>query len=156
MPDTDPGSLERLHDIATAPPVSWWPLAPGWYIVAAVGAILLGIGISVAIVRWRRDGYRREALRELEPLIPSKNLAAIAELLKRVALAAYPREQVASLTGGPWLAFLDATGGNGRFASGSGQVLEAALFRPGPLSVKDDDFAALVNNVCHWIKHHRC
>jgi Domain of unknown function (DUF4381) len=157
MADTDAGSLDRLHDIVTPPPVSWWPPAPGWCLVGGLGLILLGLASWAAIARWRRDRYRREALRELARLSPSvRDLPAIAELVKRVALAAYPREQVAAITGTRWLDFLDRTGGGSRFVQGAGHYLESATFRRTPPALESDDLAALVIDVRHWIRHHRC
>jgi len=35
-PPVDPTSLENLYDIAMPPPIPWWPLAPGWYVVGGV------------------------------------------------------------------------------------------------------------------------
>ncbi len=157
MADTDAGSLDRLHDIVTPPPVSWWPLAPGWYVVGGLGLILLGLAAWDAAARWRRDRYRREASQELDRLAPTaQNLAAVAELLKRVALVAYPRDQVAALTGEPWLEFLDRTGGGSRFVQGAGRHLESATFRQTPPELGPDDLAALIADVRHWIQHHRC
>lgn len=157
MADTDPGSLERLHDIAVPPPVPWWPPAPGWYVVGGIGLVLLGVGAWAAAARWRRSRYRREALRELERLAASRtNLPAVAELVKRVALAAYPRERVASLTGGPWLAFLDATGGKELFTRGPGRLLEVGTFERTPQLPTDAEYEELLAAVRHWIRHHRC
>src|SRR5262245_11663928 len=64
----DPASLDNLIDIVTPPPVPAWPPAPGWYVVAAVAALLFGWSLWRAAVRWRRAAYRRAALAELERL----------------------------------------------------------------------------------------
>jgi hypothetical protein len=158
MPDADPGSLNRLHDIVAPPPVPWWPPAPGWYVVGAVGLVLLGVAARAAVASWRRNRYRREAVAELERLPRGPDaLPAMAELVKRAALAAYPRERVASLTGAPWLEFLDATGGQGRFTNGPGRFLEDATFRREPTkALTDDEFTDLIAAVRHWILRHRC
>ncbi len=104
----DPASLANLRDIVTPPPVPWWPLAPGWwYLLTVLGLI----AVLVAVYQWRRwraNAYRRAAFRELGG---AESVAAIAEILKRAALVAYPRNQVASLTGSAWVVWLAETGG---------------------------------------------
>jgi hypothetical protein len=100
---TDPASLDRLHDIALPPEVPWWPLAPGWYAVIAL-VLAAAVWLSCrAWKRWRSDAYRRAALQELKSL---QTAAAIAELLRRTALAIAPRPVIAELTGSAWLDWL--------------------------------------------------
>ena len=55
--------------------------------------------------RWRANAYRRAALRELKSL---EHPAAIAELLRRTALAIAPRPVIAEMTGAAWLDWLAA------------------------------------------------
>ena len=70
-------------------------------------------------------------------------------LLRRIALRRYSREQVASLTGSDWLQFLDATGGNGDFEHGIGQVLEVGPYRPQNRELPAGELLALARR---WIK----
>jgi len=108
------GSLQNLHDIVMPAAVGWWPVAPGWYLLAAaMAAGLLWAGIR-SLRRYRRDRYRRAALRELERIRrdgpDGQPETEIARLLKQTALAAWPRVQVASLSGANWSGFLVQTG----------------------------------------------
>mgnify|MGYP001824665194 FL=1 len=64
----DPASLDRLRDIAEPSPVSWWPLAPGWWCLLAVLAITVILLVLRFYRQWKADAYRRAALRELESL----------------------------------------------------------------------------------------
>ena len=58
----DPTSLDRLHDIVAPPPVPAWPPAVGWYWVIATGAVAAVYLVLLALSRWQKNRYRREAL----------------------------------------------------------------------------------------------
>lgn len=101
-------SLENLQDIVELPPVSWWPLASGWWFL--LGALVV-LGLLVGWrqwLRWQANAYRRAAIRELEA---ASNTAEVADILKRAALCVYPRTHIASLTGSSWVDWLRETGG---------------------------------------------
>lgn len=98
-------SLDRLHDLVLPPAVPWWPPAPGWYVVIALALTAAAWMALRSWKRWESNAYRREAARELASLESS---AAIAELLRRTALAIAPREEIAEKTGTAWLDWLAA------------------------------------------------
>jgi hypothetical protein len=130
----DPASLERLHDVVSLPPVSWWPVAPGWYGLAFVATVAL-IALLWRLRRHRlRDRYRHEALAELATLrtatlpVPSA-VAHRMVLLKRTALSAYPRTEVASLSGAGWWRYLDEHVDEALFAPGLGAECEILAYR---------------------------
>ncbi len=160
----DPTSLDRLHDFVAPPPVPWWPPAPGWYYVLA---LLLGLALVATVrgfIRWQRNRYRREALAEFarqekrlhDPAQRVAALAALSELLKRTALTAYPRGEVASLTGGAWFDFLDTTGDTTAFRASVGGKLAAAAYDPiTVLDMGDSEAALLAASVRDWIRHHQ-
>ena len=145
----DPADLSNLHDIALPAPVSYWPPAPGWWILGFALLAVTLILIARLVAHHRRNAYRRAALRELDaigPAVDSASAVCISAVLKRAALVAFPREQVAGLTGPAWLAFLDRTGrtdafGNGDLAalaygdssSEGDSILEAARHSGGPM-----------------------
>jgi hypothetical protein len=112
----------------------------------------------------RRTRYRRDALGELAAiqlrLRAGDRAAALAELdllLKRVALAAYPRADVASLAGDAWLAFLDRSSRGGRFTGAEGRPLGDLPFAPDEArqSMSTDAVLALTAAAREWIKGHR-
>lgn len=154
-------SLNLLHEIVEPAAASWWPPAPGWRILLAVGALLVIVGLLKTIVHWQRNRYRREALQLLRKLAAPREeaaaerqqLAAIAELLKRTALTAYPREQVATLTGSDWFAFLDRTGGT-RFSAGLGAAMERRIYSAGG-GWQGAQFAELEAQARQWIRQHK-
>jgi hypothetical protein len=125
---TDPGSLENLHDLVMPPPVPWWPPAPGWLLIGTALVIVLAWWLIRVIRHWQSNSYRREALALLEKFDGAG--AELPILIKRVALSAYPRERVASLTGEEWLAFLDRTGRTEAFTAGPGRWLARLAYEP--------------------------
>lgn len=127
----DTGSLQNLNDIIVPAAVPWWPPAPGWYVLAGILAMVL----AAVCVRWlrarRRDLYRRLALRELAGIrrdASGQALQALPQLLKRTALAAWPRDRVAALSGAEWHRFLDQSAGMNRFQSGDGEILDRLAY----------------------------
>ncbi|BCH20581.1 hypothetical protein MesoLjLc_03580 [Mesorhizobium sp. L-8-10] len=139
--------LGRLIEAPEPPPVSMMPQTWGW---VALALILLAIGIIVAAYLRRRylaNAYRRDAVRELEAA--GDDPAAIAEILRRTALAAYPRRNVAGLAGDGWLSFLDAQVSGRDFLEGPGRVVASAPYRTMP---KEPALYAVARN---WILRHR-
>lgn len=154
----DPGSLQNLNDILLPEPASLWPPAPGWYGVIAVLLVLLTWGLFRALKAWRRNTYRREAKRELASILVHGGAAAaqIPPLLKRAALAAWPRQDVAGLNGPAWHAFLDRTAATDRFCSGAGKVLDRLSYgASGGYRPSQADIETLGAASAHWLKHHR-
>jgi hypothetical protein len=160
---TDATSLDRLHDIVTPTAIPWWPPAPGWYWVLGFFS-LVAAGLLVRwLLHWQHNRYRREALAELalqegmlrDPAKRATALGAVAELLKRVALTAFPRRRVATLTGKAWFDFLDRTGRTTCFAQGRGTILEDATYDPRSAANLDDQKLNDVMTMARdWIKHH--
>lgn len=104
--------LEKMHDIKGPGPVSWWPLAPGWWLLAGVGATLLAFMIYWLIRRVKQNRYRKEALSLLDTIAADPAQHSVADLnavLKRTALHAYPRERpdIARGYGEPWVHWLN-------------------------------------------------
>lgn len=120
----DPADLSNLRDLALPPDVRLWPPAPGWWILAAAVLAAAAILAAAAVVHHRRNAYRRAALGALETVDPG----GISSVLKRTALAAWPRGQVAALSSAAWLAFLDRTGRTTAFTAGAGRHVETLAF----------------------------
>ncbi len=141
-------SLDRLHDLALPPDVSWWPMAPGWYVVFVL-VLLLGLRVVLlAWKHWQANAYRREALREINSL---EDVAAIAELLRRTALVIAPRFVIAERTGAAWLEWLAAQCPDTMPDVVREQLTAGVYGRPSA----DQDVAELRDYAACWISHHR-
>lgn len=136
-PTSAPDPLAGLRDWHLPDPVSWWPPAPGWWLVAGLVLVVGGLILRWWFKRRLRTAPARAALSELERLRADlerdrddrRFVAALSALLRRVALTRYPRDQVAGLSGEAWLAFLDRSGGDGRFSQGAGRALVGMAYR---------------------------
>lgn len=163
MVNEDPLSLARLHDIVEPAATSIWPPASGLWLVVVFVVVWVVALLGMYLIHRRRNAYRRQALHilgQLRPRLadPQQRAAAVAELadlLKRTALAGFPRHEVASLTGQAWLAFLDGTGGGSGFSDGPGRVIASVPFEPGAAgSIAKQDCEALVSLARSWIDGH--
>ncbi|MBO1113852.1 DUF4381 domain-containing protein [Bordetella petrii] len=137
MNDTLPG-LDQLRELPLPAAVPYWPQTWGW---AVVGVLLLAGAMWAALSyrrRYRRNRYRRQALRELAHLAGAAQTDPLAAralpgLLKRAALAAQPdgqRTRVAALNGRAWLAYLNRAGSSPAFPAGSAKVLATLAYAP--------------------------
>jgi len=152
----DPQQSLQLHDIHLPGDPNIWPLAIGWWILIALALLLL----IYAFKKIRRHLYvkkHKKMLRaeyaELEKKLkqsPDKNIIAETNiLLRRLALAYYPNQNIASLTGGDWLSFLDTTGKTQDFSRGAGRILIDAPYRSGDLeNYNGDEFVPLIHK---WV-----
>lgn len=156
----DPTSLDRLHDLVPPPPVPGWPPAPGWSWLLGLLAIAALFLAARLFLHWQHNRYRREALAEYHKLaahLSTDRLGALAQmavLLKRTAVSAYPRTEVAPLTGEDWLAFLHHSAGMKDVSPEPGSLLEMAAYGTvkDPGEGKAREAAAWVER---WLKGHR-
>jgi hypothetical protein len=165
----DPASLQNLNDIIEPAAVSFWPPAPGVWLVVALVLLWAVVGVALMGFRWRRNAYRREGMRALRRIrleihTPDQKtdqkmaaLRHLSALLKRVALTAFPRETVAALSGDRWIAFLDASMAGGWLASPAGKLLADASYRPSAFAgeIPDRQIEELFNLAGQWIRRHR-
>ena len=161
----DPASLQNLHDIVVPDPIPWLPPAPGWYALGLTGLLLLIWFCANRYLAWNRNRYRREALVELDRFEKDleettqyrKILPQLPQLVKRTALAAYGRAQVASLAGSDWLAFLDNTGSTDVFGKGEGSLLLQCSYEPATSleAVSKGHISDLCKVIRRWINKHQ-
>lgn len=148
--------LAGLHPLREPAAISWWPPAVGWWLLLALAVVCLAALALVLIRRHRANRYRRQALARLEQLhnryLADGDAARFAAhtnaLLKAVALAAYPRREVAASSGRQWLDFLQRH-----------ETPGAPFPEPFALCVYRGDYpesevAALYTAALHWIRRH--
>jgi hypothetical protein len=141
--------LDKLHGFYQPQPPSWRPQTIGWYLVFSIVALLLLWFVLHIVRHWRENRYRRQALSQLARVEATQ----ISALLKRTALSAWPREEVASLSGAAWLKFLDSSAHGPLFESAPENRLEEIAFSAKQLSGEDE--SALRAAAGAWIRQHQ-
>ena len=161
-----PAALD-IRDIHLPEPVSWWPVAPGWWLLIATMLLLLVL-IFIARKIYRSRQLKRDIASELENIkqryLLSNDKSQLAKslsvLLRRASITFYPATDIAGLTGERWLAYLDETGKHSanaaRFQSETGKVLLSAPYLPEDASL-DFDAQALLLLCESWLfaPHHK-
>ena len=148
--------LGDFVEVVAPTAVSWLPQTSGW--------LWLGLALVALIIRfcWRRvrhwyqNRYRREAVKRLQSLAqaPAQDtvLIEINRLLKLTAMAAFPREQVARLSGSEWVHFLNGCCTTAPFCDELGPFLAAGAYRGQvpPIQARQRLFDACNS----WIREH--
>lgn len=158
--------LDELQPTIAPLPVSWWPPAPGWWLVL-VPLLLWGLWhLRRYLPRKQRtqqaeqvlDPLRQAALDELAALPRPYDgqpagpwLQQLNALLKRLARAHYPQDNSHILSGRTWLAFLDSrcpAAGLTRW-----MILVEGGYRAG-CTLDDKAIDGLQQAVATWIRKH--
>lgn len=150
--------LDQLKSNHLPGPVGVWPLAYGWWIAAIVLLTLLSVIIFYGIKGWRKNRYRRKALRQAKQFFSlyrrDNNAKAFILscncLLKQVVLSAFPRTQVAQLYGSDWTDFLKSHCSPCQYTEKAVYLLGENHYRASP----DNRTGSLYPFICHWIKKH--
>jgi len=104
--------LSQVRDVHV-PVQSWWPPAPGWWLVLVL--VLCLIAFVASLVFKRKRGYRWIALAEAElarlesdferdEADAQTTIKRLSVLMRRSAIAALGRERVARATDDNWIA----------------------------------------------------
>ncbi len=151
--------LDLLRDISLPQAVSWWPLAPGWWLVAGITLALFAAGLVYYVLR--RRSLRYIALQELAVLrreaadIHHTELATrLSVLLHRVSMAVDGR-QTGMLSDVSWSGYLSK--GEQGMARDVAECIASAPYRQtDSLQTKHTvpDRDSLLDSSEIWIRRH--
>ncbi|MBO9484436.1 MULTISPECIES: DUF4381 domain-containing protein [Gammaproteobacteria] len=157
--------LDQLRPNHLPDPVGLWPPAIGWWLLALIGIALIVLVTLYSWRRWQKNRYRSEALLQARKIHADyqvhQSLHRLAnesnELLKRVALHAFPANKVAGLNGASWNQFLADTGDMPEFLNHS--AFNNHRYNPQipltpPHGTPDEMPANVYKLTRQWIKKH--
>jgi Domain of unknown function (DUF4381) len=126
-----------LRDIHLPPPISWWPLAPGWWIL--FGSILIVVLVGgLTWWWWHRGRLRRAARRRWRAIAtafamhrdPHRLARELSALCRQLLIQCSTDPTVSSAVGETWLKLLDRYSTQHFFTTGPGRVLIQAPYDP--------------------------
>lgn len=150
-------SLELLMDsvdLIEPSPIQFSFNTPGWYFTVIALFIFLLILIVRWVIRYQKNAYRRQAIKELETCETNEesgDLANVLTMLKLVAITTYGRDKVAKLSGGDWFKFLELSSKKASFAEIEESVLSAYY---NDEKLDNDSFKKLLSISKTWILTH--
>lgn len=151
--------MTALRDIHLPAGVGFWPLAPGWWMLAG---LLLVLGLVASLLEWRRrqtlsyqacrmlDAIARDTARYSDARAVA---AAAAGLMRRVLVSRAGRLQAAALSGTAWERAL-ADGQAGLAPDLVAFIAEAPYLPPGLPDADRLERAHVVAGVRRWIRGH--
>lgn len=162
----NPDLSGRLRDIHGLDAVPWWPLAPGWWLLALLGLVLLFALFTLLrnLRRYPAGSWRRQAWKQLRDLrqqayrMPAQQLAGeLSQLMRRIAIARLGRSRAAGLSGERWLQWLQQHDPSGFAWSNHGLALLTLPYAP-PRDNGDDgrQLLPLIDAAFAWVdRRHR-
>lgn len=148
--------LEGFVEISRPPEISWFPETLGWQILLFLFVLFILYRVYLIFKRYMDNAYRRWASEQLSQLTDSsEDIQKLPVLLKKTALYAYKRADVADLTGQAWEAWLDQECQKTSFSKApiSG-VLNSISYNP-TAGLSTEQFSQLKQQVNQWIRSHK-
>ena len=151
--------LHGIDEVILPESISLMPQTIGWKIIGVLFITYILWRSFLAWRLWQQNWYRREglkALAKIRDLFEAGNTAAVNEvpvLLKSVALQAYPRSEVAQLSGKPWIDFLQTKVADKNF-EGANTLLIVAYSPMANWPQSASDIQTLFDSSESWITSH--
>lgn len=150
-------ALGDFVEVVAPSAIDWLPRTIGWQLL---GMLLLGVALyrgGRRLAHWYRNRYRREAAAKITALRHSGDregmVAELNRLLKLTTLAAWPREQVARLSGDEWVNFLNSQCTQPPFGGTQCELLAEGAYCNVTLAPAEQQ--ALLDAGLAWVEQHR-
>lgn len=107
--------INGLRDVRLPQPIGWWPLSPGWWVLAILLFSILGYALWLLARRWHMRSPQRQAAAALRYAFEQWQsdgdqqdyLEQSHRVLRQLAITLAGREHVSRLCGESWVDWLD-------------------------------------------------
>ena len=150
----------ELRDIHLPDPVSWWPLAPGWWILMLLIIALIAVAIifipklikkihhqparNLALIEFKTIHQQYTSQQNSQILVQSLSV-----LLRRICMTYDSRENSASLTGTAWIKKLNSINPQQNFSDELITILLTAPYK----EQYEFNVQPLLDQCEAWINH---
>ncbi|MFT4650478.1 MAG: hypothetical protein ACI8XX_000251 [Polaribacter sp.] len=152
-----------LKDIHLPDGVSWWPLAPGWWLLGGVLVVVLFLMFLLLPKLWRWLRYkpvRSLSLKEFYLIQQGhqqqgdqkQTLQAITSLLRRTVMSKSGRIGHAGVVGDDWISQLNQMSNKDCFTQAQGKLLKHGRYKPTIQGENAADIDSLLESCESWIK----
>jgi len=143
-----------LKELAHPDAIPFFPQTAGWLVVALVTLALFAWLAWRWRKRWLHNAYRREALASIDAMhADSSGAAQLPFILRRSALAAYERRDVAGLRGAEWTGWLNESAGRELFTGDAALTLDRLAYGREP--IEPAEIEPLLAASRNWVRLHR-
>lgn len=151
--------LLELRDITGFDKISIWPLAPIWWVIVA---LILLVTILVSWRAYKKLSYRlswqydaNRQLIQLEHNLNQKNahksLIELSELIKRIIMKKYGREDCANLSGDKLLSWMSGRDPQNFDWQLQGKILTDIVYAPADKEVDYKQVQILIDAIKKWV-----
>lgn len=152
--------LASMHEISAPADINWMPQTLGWQLLLFLVCCYLLYRLYLRVDKYMSNAYRRAAIIELSACANSaQDYERISKILRRTALYAFDRKQVAPLIGADWEVWLDkqckGTDFSGEFKGLLSQLAYAPHSANNQSTITQDKLSSFKSHVILWVKHHR-
>ena len=143
-----------LKELAYPDATPFLPQTIGWLVVALIVAAVLTWLLLRTRRRWQDNAYRREALDAIEGMrADPAGAAQLPFILRRSALVAYERRDVASLRGAEWTGWLNESAGRELFSADAAATFDQLAY--GREVFSPAELEPLLAASREWVRLHR-
>ena len=149
--------LDKIVETQAPTAISWLPQTLGWQIIFLCAVIYLLLKSYGAYKSYKKNAYRRDALKWLSQLesANTENLyQQLPLLLRKTALIGFNRADITQLDGEKWERWLDSQCKETSFNNHCPTLLYQLSYSPN-VNLTEEKLQVLVSQIALWIKYHR-